>query len=101
MAKSLLDQLSEMTVVVCDTGDIQSIRRFTPRDATTNPSLITAASYDSTDFGGAPSVNVNNSAVSSPNEADVLENVDLSTTSGVELGNGNGAASDEVFMPAA
>ncbi|HEY2511594.1 MAG TPA: transaldolase [Polyangiaceae bacterium] len=43
MAKSLLDQLSEMTVVVADTGDIQSIRRFKPRDATTNPSLITAA----------------------------------------------------------
>jgi transaldolase len=43
MAKSLLDQLSEMTVVVADTGDIQSIRRFRPRDATTNPSLITAA----------------------------------------------------------
>jgi transaldolase len=43
MAKTLLDQLSEMTVVVADTGDIQSIRRFRPRDATTNPSLITAA----------------------------------------------------------
>ena len=43
MAKSLLDQLSEMTVVVADTGDIQSIRRVQPRDATTNPSLITAA----------------------------------------------------------
>jgi transaldolase len=43
MAKSLLDQLSEMTVVVADTGDIQSIRKFKPRDATTNPSLITAA----------------------------------------------------------
>jgi transaldolase len=43
MAKSLLEQLSEMTVVVADTGDIQSIRRFRPRDATTNPSLITAA----------------------------------------------------------
>jgi transaldolase len=43
MAKSLLDQLSEMTVVVADTGDIQSIKRFKPRDATTNPSLITAA----------------------------------------------------------
>ena len=43
MAKSLLDQLSEMTVVVADTGDIQSIRKFRPRDATTNPSLITAA----------------------------------------------------------
>jgi transaldolase len=43
MAKTLLDQLSEMTVVVADTGDIQSIRQFRPRDATTNPSLITAA----------------------------------------------------------
>jgi transaldolase len=32
-----------MTVVVADTGDIQSIEQFKPRDATTNPSLITAA----------------------------------------------------------
>ena len=32
-----------MTVVVADTGDIQAIETFTPRDATTNPSLITAA----------------------------------------------------------
>ncbi len=32
-----------MTVVVADTGDIQSIEHFKPRDATTNPSLITAA----------------------------------------------------------
>ena len=43
MAQSLLDQLSSMTVVVADTGDINSIEKFTPRDATTNPSLITAA----------------------------------------------------------
>jgi len=43
MAKSLLEQLREMTVVVADTGDIQAIEKFTPRDATTNPSLITAA----------------------------------------------------------
>lgn len=40
---SLLDQLKSMTVVVADTGDIKSIQKFTPRDATTNPSLITAA----------------------------------------------------------
>ena len=40
---TLLDQLKSMTVVVSDTGDINSIRKFTPRDATTNPSLITAA----------------------------------------------------------
>ena len=40
---SLLDQLKKMTVVVADTGDINSIEKFKPRDATTNPSLITAA----------------------------------------------------------
>lgn len=40
---SLLDQLKSMTVAVADTGDIKSIKQFTPRDATTNPSLITAA----------------------------------------------------------
>ncbi|MGR9013968.1 MAG: transaldolase [Gammaproteobacteria bacterium] len=43
MAKTLLEQLREITVVVADTGDIQAIETFTPRDATTNPSLITAA----------------------------------------------------------
>ena len=40
---NLLDQLKTMTVVVADTGDIDSIEAFTPRDATTNPSLIQAA----------------------------------------------------------
>ncbi|MGL5080326.1 MAG: transaldolase [Microcoleaceae cyanobacterium] len=43
MAKTLLEQLREVTVVVADTGDIKAIEQFTPRDATTNPSLITAA----------------------------------------------------------
>src|SRR4051812_10551075 len=43
MSKSLLDQLKTMTVVVADTGDINSIEKFRPRDATTNPSLITTA----------------------------------------------------------
>jgi transaldolase len=40
---SFLSQLKEMTVVVADTGDISAIEQFTPQDATTNPSLITAA----------------------------------------------------------
>jgi len=43
MGKNLLEQLREVTVVVADTGDIQAIETFKPRDATTNPSLITAA----------------------------------------------------------
>jgi transaldolase len=38
-----LDQLKTMTVVVADTGDINSIEKYRPRDSTTNPSLITAA----------------------------------------------------------
>ncbi len=40
---TLLEQLKDFTVVVADTGDIEAIETFTPRDATTNPSLITAA----------------------------------------------------------
>jgi transaldolase len=39
----LLTELKKHSVVVADTGDINSIEKFTPRDATTNPSLITAA----------------------------------------------------------
>ncbi len=43
MTQAFLDQLKSHTVVVADTGDFQSIERFKPRDATTNPSLIAAA----------------------------------------------------------
>ena len=35
-----LEQLKEMTTVVADTGDIDSISAYTPTDATTNPSLL-------------------------------------------------------------
>ena len=42
-ARTLYDQLAAMTVIVADTGDINSIEQFKPRDATTNPSLITKA----------------------------------------------------------
>jgi len=39
-----LDQLKESgTIVVADTGDFETIAKFKPRDATTNPSLILAA----------------------------------------------------------
>lgn len=40
---NLLEQLREVTVVVADTGDIEAIENCKPRDATTNPSLITVA----------------------------------------------------------
>lgn len=35
-----LEQLKKFTVVVADTGDFQSMKKYQPRDATTNPSLI-------------------------------------------------------------
>lgn len=39
-----LEALKAMTVVVADTGDIEAIRQYQPQDATTNPSLVLAAS---------------------------------------------------------
>ncbi len=39
-----LDQLKQHTIVVADTGDFESMRAYKPQDATTNPSLILAAS---------------------------------------------------------
>jgi len=40
---NLLEQLKQITEVVADTGDFESIRSYKPIDATTNPSLIYAA----------------------------------------------------------
>jgi transaldolase len=39
-----LDQLKSLTTIVADTGDIEAIKRYQPKDATTNPSLILKAS---------------------------------------------------------
>ncbi|KAI9325973.1 hypothetical protein DFJ73DRAFT_867605 [Zopfochytrium polystomum] len=44
MASSSLEHLKKYTTVVADTGDFESIAAFKPQDATTNPSLILAAS---------------------------------------------------------
>ncbi|WP_165219258.1 transaldolase [Aquisphaera insulae] len=40
---NLLEQLKSMTIVVADTGDIESIAQYQPRDTTTNPSLLLKA----------------------------------------------------------
>jgi len=40
---NLLEQLKEVTVVVADSGDVDSIKSLNPTDATTNPSLILQA----------------------------------------------------------
>jgi transaldolase len=41
-----LEGLKRHSVIVADTGDIDSIARFRPQDATTNPSLILKAAQD-------------------------------------------------------
>jgi len=38
-----LDRLKQMTDVVADTGDIEAIAKYQPKDATTNPSLLLKA----------------------------------------------------------
>jgi transaldolase len=38
--RDLLNQLKQHSVIVADTGDFESIRKYQPRDATTNPSLL-------------------------------------------------------------
>ncbi|GKX56943.1 transaldolase A [Leminorella grimontii] len=38
-----LEALKQLTTVVADSGDLESIRHFSPQDATTNPSLILKA----------------------------------------------------------
>jgi transaldolase len=41
--KDQFSQLGKMTVIVADTGDIDSIKKYKPTDATTNPSLLLKA----------------------------------------------------------
>ena len=43
MTESALHQLKNLTTVVADSSDLAAIEKFRPLDATTNPSLITAA----------------------------------------------------------
>lgn len=40
---SQLEQLAALTTVVADTGDFETIQKYRPTDATTNPSLLFAA----------------------------------------------------------
>jgi transaldolase len=40
---SLLSQLKQFSLIVADSGDFESVRKYQPRDATTNPSLLLKA----------------------------------------------------------
>lgn len=64
-----LEQLSNMTVVVADTGDIDAIAEYTPQDATTNPSLLLKVAQD------AKYASIIDTAVASAN-GDLVDAVD-------------------------
>ncbi|KAI9257980.1 transaldolase [Phascolomyces articulosus] len=64
---SVLEQLKQYTTVVSDTGDFETIAQYKPQDATTNPSLILAATQkpqyaplidDAVNFGKSKGSNV-------------------------------------------
>jgi transaldolase len=40
---TLLSQIKQYSIIVADSGDFESIRRYQPRDATTNPTLLQKA----------------------------------------------------------
>lgn len=64
-----LEQLSSMTVVVADTGDLGAIAEYKPQDATTNPSLLLKVAQD------AEYVSIIDQAVASAN-SDLIDAVD-------------------------
>ena len=47
MSATTLAQLQQFTTIVVDSSDLDAVQRFRPVDATTNPSLITAAAQQS------------------------------------------------------
>ncbi|HEV2805239.1 MAG TPA: transaldolase [Chthoniobacterales bacterium] len=83
---SQLEQLKKFTKVVADTGDFESIRDFKPQDATTNPSLIYAATQKEKYFHLLDQVVADrkNSGLSGPAQIeDIIEH--LLVTFGTEM----------------
>jgi len=73
-----LDQLKKFTTVVADTGDFETIREFKPKDATTNPSLIYAATQKENynHFLDEVLVNCRNSGLSgAPQIEDIIDHL--------------------------
>src|SRR5437764_6677813 len=73
---SQLEQLRKFTTVVADTGDFESIREFKPRDATTNPSLIYAATQKEQYFHLLDQVLVDRKSSSLTGKAQIEDTID-------------------------
>jgi transaldolase len=81
-----LSGLKALTVVVSDTGDINSIKKFSPQDATTNPSLILkAASMPEYSALVSSAVEYARSSSSQPEEQLELAMDQLAVNFGVEI----------------
>jgi len=76
--RNQLEQIKKFTTVVADTGDFETIRKFKPNDATTNPSLIFAAAQTANynHFLGEVLVNRRNSGLSGASQIeDIIEHL--------------------------
>ena len=78
--RNQLEQIKKFTTVVADTGDFETIREFKPEDATTNPSLIYAATQKEnyTHFLEQVLVNRTNSGLSGASQIAGREKIPLS-----------------------
>ncbi len=81
-----LSQLKALTTIVADTGDLVAIRQFKPLDATTNPSLITAAAKQAENDGLIQSAYQQAQAEGLTGDALLNRTIDLLTVKlGVEI----------------
>jgi transaldolase len=83
---NLLDELKKHSVVVADTGDFASIRKYQPRDATTNPSLLLKAATmpEYADLVSRTIADAKQEAAASGNHLDVAMDK-LAVTFGLEI----------------
>jgi transaldolase len=85
---NLLEQLRQSTTIVADTGDFESIKKYKPTDATTNPSLILqAAGMKQYDHIIQDVINKCKENNSTKNEQELITNImdNLFVSFGVEI----------------
>lgn len=84
--KTFLDQLKQFSVIVADTGDFSQMRKYQPRDATTNPTLLLKAA-EMPEYGDTVLKALRDAKQSAPStEAAITEAMDsLGVAFGLEI----------------
>lgn len=86
MTENALNQLKTFTTIVADSSDLSAIETFRPLDATTNPSLITAAANQATNIALIESAVQQAQAEGLNDQALIERSIDILTVKfGVEI----------------